>query len=81
VLQRAGVSVTEIVRRLYEVLVAEQDVPQYLKDEARVREDREVIEKKRETLKSLVGVVSSSLDVDRIKRERLNDWSDQRDQS
>lgn len=60
VLEREGVSVSQVVRDLYEFMSAEQDVPSFAKH----GDAQSKYEKRRETLRKLQGKIRVPHDVD-----------------
>lgn len=71
VLEREGVSVSDAVRGLYRYLEDEQKVPEWLIEGTESKDD--VFERRRRTLRQLVGIVDLPLDfdLDAVRHERL----------
>jgi antitoxin component of RelBE/YafQ-DinJ toxin-antitoxin module len=70
VLARKGVSISELVRELYQCLVEKQDLPE-LRSSPSANREVERIAKKHELLNSLVGILPPDLDFDTARNERL----------
>ena len=70
VLEREGLSVSDAIRRLYSYLETKQTVPEFLRD-SNENSSREVIEKKRAVLKTLVGVLPHPVFLEQGRDERL----------
>lgn len=71
VLTREGLSVSEAIRRLYEELVREQKVPDWLIDEDAEEAGWRMIEEKRKAIQSMAGIIPADLDPETVKRERV----------
>ncbi len=71
VLERNGISTSEAVRRLYEYLECEQDIPEFMNDCANTKE----FEKRRKALRSIVGSlhIPEGLDLDALRQERFEE--------
>lgn len=69
VLREHGLSVSEAVRDLYEYLQEEQSLPPFLA----VKEDRltEKTRKRRELLPAVIGCVSSDVDLNELRQEKM----------
>lgn len=69
VLLREGASVSDAVRELYRYLERSQELPPWMRND-----EKDVYERRREGIRSLVGVVSipDDFDLDALKRERLS---------
>jgi antitoxin component of RelBE/YafQ-DinJ toxin-antitoxin module len=70
VLAREGVSVSEMIRRLYAHLDKIQTIPDFLKSDSE-SDPQERIAKKRSSLRSLVGVGVEDGSLEHIKDRRL----------
>jgi len=70
VLRREGATASSIVRGVYEFLQQEQRLPEFLLDNQPIRK-QEFIQKKREVLQSLIGVIPADVDLDALRQERL----------
>lgn len=70
VLAREGASVSSAVRELYRYLDQFQELPLWMRDE----EEKDVYERRREGIRSLVGIVSVPEDFDsnKLKADRLS---------
>ena len=71
VLARGGLSVSEAVRRLYEEIVREQKIPDWLVGKGTEEEGRRMIEEKRKAIQSMAGIIPADLDLETVKRERV----------
>lgn len=71
VLAREGASVSGAVRELYRYLDQFQELPLWMRDE---EEEKDVYERRREGIRSLVGIVSVPEDFDssKLKADRLS---------
>jgi len=70
VLARNGKSVSDAVRDLYEYLEENQDLPAFMKNSEAIKRE-ETIQKRRDALKRLTGILPSDINLDEIKQERL----------
>jgi len=70
VLEREGISVSDAVRRLYSYLETKQSLPEFLRDTSE-NSSQKVIEKKRATLKGLVGVLPFDASLEQARDKRL----------
>lgn len=70
VLAREGVSVSSAMRKLYQYLDQHQTLPSWMRDER----ENDAYERRREGMRSLVGIVPLPKDFDAkdLKRERLS---------
>jgi antitoxin component of RelBE/YafQ-DinJ toxin-antitoxin module len=72
VLARTGTSISELVRELYRYMEREQEVPKLLMGEQPTGNERNILTKKRqEALTSITGLLDGEIDLDEMKRERL----------
>lgn len=69
VLLREGASVSDAVRELYRYLEQSQELPPWMRND-----EKDVYERRREGIRSLVGVASipDNFDLDVLKQERLS---------
>ncbi|MEA5018883.1 MAG: type II toxin-antitoxin system RelB/DinJ family antitoxin [Gordonibacter sp.] len=73
VLSREGVSVSKVVRDLFCQLEETQEIPTFLRDS--LLSEQEEIHRKRELLRSMVGIVSVPPDFDyREERRKHLEW-------
>lgn len=71
VLERNGISTSEAVRKLYEYLEREQDIPEFMNDCSNTRQ----YENRRRALRTIVGSlqVPDGLDLDNLQKERFDE--------
>lgn len=69
VLERNGMSVSDAIRALYVYLDREQSLPPFMAT-AESSED-EITRQRREALRSIIGVVDSTVTLDQARTERL----------
>lgn len=72
VLDREGVSVSDAVRGTFEHIARTQEIPEYLKDEGTPNRN-EIIARKRQLLRSMVGILPRELDAETAWRDHL-EW-------
>jgi antitoxin component of RelBE/YafQ-DinJ toxin-antitoxin module len=70
VLERAGVSTSALIRNLYHYLEREQNVPAFV-IQADADEQNALVQKRREALENITGILDEELDYDALKWERL----------
>jgi DNA-damage-inducible protein J len=70
VLRREGVTVTQVVRGVYEYLQQEQRLPGFLGEQG-VSQENDRIQKRRRALEGLAGIIPADTDVDVIRHDRL----------
>ena len=71
VLEREGVSVSEAIRRFYVCLEELQELPDCIRD-PELASSEERIAQKREVLKGLLGIASSTHSLEHIRDERIS---------
>lgn len=71
VLERNGISISEAVRRLYEYLEREQDIPEFMSECANAQE----FENRRKALRSIVGTlkIPENYDIEDLRRDRFKE--------
>lgn len=71
VLERNGISTSEAVRRLYEYLESEQDIPEFMNDCANTKE----FEKRRRALRTIAGSlhIPRGLDIEDLRQDRFEE--------
>jgi antitoxin component of RelBE/YafQ-DinJ toxin-antitoxin module len=70
VLKEAGVSPSELIRNLYRYMQREQEIPRFSTNDRQTAQ-RDETERKRELIRSLVGILPPDVDFDEMKRARL----------
>lgn len=71
VLERNGISTSEAVRKLYEYLESEQDIPEFMNDCANARQ----YDNRRRALRTVVGSlqVPDGFNLDDLRQERFDE--------
>lgn len=71
VLERNGISTSEAVRKLYEYLESEQDIPEFMNDCANTK----VYEKRRRALRCIAGSlhIPEELNLSDLRKERFDE--------